>query len=190
MKSEFPAKSTGHSFLLVKEMWHNFLSTFLNAGKFCPLLYTFLNISLRVFQFSDVGMIRISLISLSPGGTSVSAWTNGRCSRVLCELVLHNDVHYIVAYLSLPSSPLLFSPFSPTLSHPPPQEKILEQIHFHLTGDDDLDSCSTDFCISHRKFALNILEMVLRYSNYRSPRAILKEKGYLDTLIIGFPGQY
>ena len=40
------------------------------------------------------------------------------------------------------------------------QEKLLEQIHFHLTGNDDLDSCAAPYCISHQCFALNILERV------------------------------
>ena len=42
----------------------------------------------------------------------------------------------------------------------PAQEKLLEQIHFHLTGSDDLDSCSEEYCLPHQKFALNIMERV------------------------------
>ncbi|CAI8054450.1 Inactive ubiquitin carboxyl-terminal hydrolase 54 [Geodia barretti] len=38
-------------------------------------------------------------------------------------------------------------------------EKILEQIHFHLTGSDDLDSCSAAHCLSHQKCSLSVLEM-------------------------------
>ena len=40
------------------------------------------------------------------------------------------------------------------------QEKLLEQVHYHLTGNDDLDSCAVPYCISHQCFALNILERV------------------------------
>ena len=36
----------------------------------------------------------------------------------------------------------------------------MEQIHFHLTGSDDLDSCSAPHCLSHQKCALSVLEMV------------------------------
>ena len=43
------------------------------------------------------------------------------------------------------------------------QEKILEQIHFHLTGSDDLDSCSASHCLPHQKCALSVLEMVSHY---------------------------
>ena len=42
----------------------------------------------------------------------------------------------------------------------PLQEKILEQIHYHLTGNENLDSCIKECCISHQKFALNIVEIV------------------------------
>ncbi|CAI8018722.1 Inactive ubiquitin carboxyl-terminal hydrolase 54 [Geodia barretti] len=41
------------------------------------------------------------------------------------------------------------------------QEKILEQIHFHLTGSDDLDSCSAAHCLSHQKCSLSVFEMAL-----------------------------
>ncbi len=40
------------------------------------------------------------------------------------------------------------------------QEKLLENLHFHLTGNDDLDSCSVAHCLSHQKFALTVLERV------------------------------
>ena len=41
-----------------------------------------------------------------------------------------------------------------------PQEKMLEQIHFHLTGNEDLETCTKECCISHRKFELSIVEIV------------------------------
>ena len=42
----------------------------------------------------------------------------------------------------------------------PSQEKMLEQIHFHLTGNEDLETCTKECCISHRKFELSIVEIV------------------------------
>ncbi|XP_064393192.1 mucin-2-like isoform X2 [Halichondria panicea] len=37
-------------------------------------------------------------------------------------------------------------------------EKLLEQVHYHLTGSEDMDTCSAEHCISHQKFANTILE--------------------------------
>jgi hypothetical protein len=37
-------------------------------------------------------------------------------------------------------------------------EKILERLHCNLTGDLDPDTCDRPHCITHQKFAMNILE--------------------------------
>ena len=44
------------------------------------------------------------------------------------------------------------------------QEKLLEQVHFHLTGSTDMDSCSLPYCISHQKFALAFVEQVCEHT--------------------------
>ena len=44
------------------------------------------------------------------------------------------------------------------------QEKLLEQVHFHLTGSTDMDSCSLPYCISHQNAGLAFVEQVCEHT--------------------------
>ncbi|XP_019848851.1 PREDICTED: uncharacterized protein LOC100633619 isoform X1 [Amphimedon queenslandica] len=65
-------------------------------------------------------------------------------------------------------------------------EKLLEKVHYHLTGTADLESCAVKWCIPHMKFALTTVEQIFcpACSKMEEPHTFVEFVHYVSTIVI------
>jgi hypothetical protein len=63
-------------------------------------------------------------------------------------------------------------------------EKLLEQLHYRLTGTINMDTCSTPWCITHTKFALTAVEQTYCKCQSMEPSTFVEFVHYVSASFI------